>query len=59
MPDQFSHQEASNELLNGVKWVVTYCGQRHPIAGSDTSDGFALPPPCPECAEAKTKADAD
>ena len=49
MDKAMHHLIASTEYKDGVKWAITKCGERYPVAGSESSKGLAMPDPCPVC----------
>ena len=56
--EPMTHQIASTEYIDGVRWAVTYCGLRMQTAvGSETSEGLAMPDACPDCEKAKGNID--
>ena len=57
--EPMTHEIASTEYIDGVRWDVTYCGLRVATAGSDTSEGMAMPDACPECEKAKENTTKD
>ena len=38
--EPMTHEIASTEYIDGVRWDVTYCRLRVATAGSDTSEGY-------------------
>ena len=55
--EPMTHQIASTEYIDGVRWAVMYCGLRVQTVGSDTSEGMAMPDACPDCEKAKGNID--
>ena len=53
--EPMTHQIASTEYIDGVRWDITYCGLRVATVGSESSEGLSMPDECPKCAEAKAQ----